>query len=494
MRNGGYSVTLRHERIKHGGARGVVRHAIRSVEESNGIRRKHSNENIDAARTGENQVWIYDGNGGFVEAQTPAQIHDYRKELLSQRKDKRKIRKDQITMMETVLQLDTEFTGSAAEYLADAHGTAEQTAHLLNVLTDYVVEKVGAKNVNYIALHVDETSPHVQIGWTPLADDGSLDFRKILGEMRQWKKDGRMRGTLTKSMMSDQHKEVRQLMNDHGYPAVEVFAAPRHEKHEVFKRQQELLDSKFVERETDVKLREDRVEFDEKRIERRYRKLDKDKQELADDRVAFEQEKAQQKHDIDEQNRHVATQQQELAKRKRDLDDREKQLDEREKQMAVDEAEAERQRKEQLDTERATMREELDNERASMLADVEQREQDVAVREELQQKVKQAANTFMDTRVYRNAMSYPMDVPAEEVQFANAVSQLYLDVKTPPHSYLELQGRGPMKKGGTDTRLKSRTPTPAEKAKQRAEAKKLLEQVDENIRKKNQGGNGSPDY
>lgn len=493
MRNGGYSVTMRHERIKHDGARGVVRHAIRSVEESNGIRRKHANKNIDAARTGENQVWIYDGNGGFVEAQTPAQIHDYREELLSQRKDKRKIRKDQITMMETVLQLDNEFTGSAAEYLADAHGTAEQTAHLLNVLTDYVVEKVGAKNVNYIALHVDETSPHVQIGWTPLADDGSLDFRKILGETRQWK-DGRMRGTLTPKMMADQHEEVRQLMNDHGYPAVEVFAAPRHEKNEVFKRQQELLDSKFVERETAVKLREDQVEFDEKRVAKRYSRVEADKQQLKDDRAAFEQEKAQQQRANDDQQRQFATQQQQVAAQQRDLDEREKQLDEREKQMAVDAAEAERQRKEQLDNERETLRKEIDNERATMLADVEQREQDVAVREELQQKVKQAANTFMDTRVYRNAMKYPMDMPAEEVQFANAVSQLYLDVKTPPHSYLELQGRGPMKKGGTDTRLKSRTPTPAEKARKKAEAKKLSEQVDENIRKKKQGGNGSPDY
>ena len=249
MRNGGYSVTMRHEPYKPSGAREVVQHAIRSVEEKNGVFRSHSNENIDASRTASNVVLVNDGHGGFVEAETPQQIHEHRKSVLAKRADKQKLRKNQNAMMETLLQLDEEFAGNATEFLADSNGNAEETRRLLKVLTDHIVDKVGQENVNYIALHVDETSPHVHIGWTPLATDGSLDFRKILGETRLWKKDGRMRGTLTKKMMSDHHKEVRALLNEHGYPAVEVFSAPRHEKHEVYKRQQKQLDVAFAERE-----------------------------------------------------------------------------------------------------------------------------------------------------------------------------------------------------------------------------------------------------
>jgi hypothetical protein len=464
MRNGGYSVTMRTESYKPAGVRGVMDHAIRSVEEKNGVFRSHSNTNIDASRTASNVVWVNDGHGGFVEAETPQQIHEHRKSVLAKRADKQKLRKNQNVMMETLLQLDEEFAGNATEYLADSNGNAEETRRLLKVLTDHIVDKVGQDNVNYIALHVDETSPHVHIGWTPLAKDGSLDFRKILGETRLWKKDGRMRGTLTKKMMSDHHKEVRALMNEHGYPAVEVFSAPRHEKHEVYKRQQQQLDAAFAEREGAVKERENNVERLERGVKRRKDELDTGKKQLKDDQ---EQLKADRDAFAKQQEEQQRAHNEQVAKSQRDL----------------------KKRKEDLAKEEAAAKKRLENERATMLADVEsrekrvgEREQAVEKREDQQKQARKAVNQFLNSRYSRNAMEHPTEVPREQAQLVNAVSDLYDDLR--PQVNLAPQAREPLQKGSVDTRPKSRTPNSAKK-----QQSNILEEMEE-ARKKRE----APDF
>lgn len=462
----GYSVTMRHEAYKRDGARGVVRHSIRSVEEKNGVYRNHSNERIDPSRTAANVVLVNDGRGGFVEAETPQQIHDHRESVLQKRADKQKLRKNQNVMMETLLQLDGDFSGTSEEFLADSNGNAEETRRLLKVLTDHIVDKVGQENVNYIALHVDETSPHVQIGWTPLAEDGSLDFRKILGETRYWESSGRMRGTLTKKMMSDHHKEVRALLNEHGYPAVEVFSSPHHTKHEVFKRQQTELDAAFAEREGAVKERENNVVLQERRVKRRKEELDAGKKQLKDDqeqlktdREAFakQQEEQQRAH-----NEQVTRAQRDLKKKKEDLAKKE-----------------------------AAAKERLENERATMLADVKSREERVGEREhavekreDQQKQARKAVSQFMNSRYYRNAVQHPTEVPREQAQLVNAVRDLYDDLR--PQVDLAPQAREPVQKGSVDTRLKSRTPNSAKK-----QQSTILEEIEE-ARKKN--GGGQPDY
>lgn len=472
----GYSVTMRHEAFKRDGARGVVRHSIRSVEEKNGVYRNHSNERIDPSRTADNVVLVNDGRGGFVEAETTQQVHDHRQSVLQKRADKQKLRKNQNVMMETLLQLDGEFSGTATEFLADSNGNADETRRLLNVLTDHIVDKVGQENVSYIALHVDETSPHVQIGWTPLAEDGSLDFRKILGETRYWKSSGRMRGTLTKQMLSDQHKEVRELLNEHGYPAVEVFSSPHHTKHEVFKRQQTQLNAAFAEREGAVKKREDDVVLQERRVTRRKEKyaedkeqLDKDRKQLDKDRDAFakQQEKQQQAH-----NEQVAKAQRDLKKREKDL------------------AEKEAAGKKQL-------KQQLDNERAKMLAGVERREERVGEREQQQQEFSDAMKRFMNTKPFRDteedirgktSMMGPRERFVEEtLKLAEAIGVEHTPgaflgaSKTPP------QAREPMKKGSVDTLPNPRTPNSAKK-----QGLTIVDEVEAKMRERQkQGGEGA---
>lgn len=448
MRNGGYSVTMRHEPYKRDSADGVVRHAIRSVEEENGVYRSHSNKNIDASRTASNVVWVNDGRGGFVEADTPQQIHDHRKSVLAKRADKQKLRKNQNVMMETLLQLDGDFSGTSEEFLADSNGNAEETRRLLKVLTDHIVDKVGQDNVNYIALHVDETSPHVQIGWTPLAEDGSLDFRKILGETRLWKHDGRMRGTLTKKMMSDHHKEVRALLNEHGYPAVEVFSDPHHAKHDVYKRQQQQLDVAFAEREGAVKKREKDAELQERRVGRRKKELDAGKKQLKDDQEQL-------KNDRDAFATQQQAQQQALndqaVKMQREFEEKKKDLAEKE----------------------AAAKEQLENERATMLADVERREDRVGEREQQQQEFSDAMKRFMNTKPFRDTeeeirgktsmMSSQERFVEETLKLAEAIGVEHTAGSFTGRSKTPPDAREPMQKGSVDTRLKSRTPNSAKK-------------------------------
>lgn len=432
MRNGGYSVTVRHDHFKQGAAGGVLRHAIRSVEEEHEIFREHSNKNIDATRTSENIVLVNDGNGGFKEADSPDEAMQHRRSRLAKRADKRKLRSNQNTHMETLLQLDSEFTGSSEEFLSDAKGTADETRELLQVLTNHIVDKVGQENVNYIALHVDETSPHVQIGWTPLAEDGSLDFRKILGETKLWKKDNRMRGTLTKKMMSDHHKEVRALLNEHGYPAVEVFSTPQHEEHAPYKRQQAQLDAQLIERQYKVEQREKDCELLERRVSRREDALTKDKEKLSTERETFEKQRQ-------EQQRKLAAQQQQLnevARRQREeFEKREKALQEK--------IEADQQK--------------ISNERDEMLAKVQEREDSVGEREnsvrgweERQVKTRKAVAKFMQSRYYRNAVEHPMEVSREQAAFVKEVGDLYADIRP--------------------TGLESTRSTPSDRARSRSEA------------------------
>lgn len=443
MRNGGYSVTVRHEHFKQGAAGGVLRHAIRSVEEEHGIFREHSNKNIDATRTSQNVVLVNDGKGGFKEADSPEEVMQHRKSLLAKRADKRKLRSNQNTFMETLVQLDEEFAGSSQEFLNDAKGTADETGRLLEVLTEHIVNKVGQQNVNYIALHVDETSPHIQIGWTPLAEDGSLDFRKILGETKLWKKDGRMRGTLTKKMMSDQHKEVRELMNQHGYPAVEVFSTPRHEKHAPYKRQQQQLNETLIKREQDIKQREDDCELRERRVSNREESVKTDKTKLDTERDDFAQEMDKQRRELDTQRRQH---QEAVRKQKEDLDKREKALKEK--------TEAEQQK--------------ISNERDAMLTEVQEREDSVGEREnsveaweERQVKTRKAVAKFMDSRYYRNAVEHPMEVSREQATFVNEVRDLYADIRRtglePTRSTPSDRARS--RSEATTTHAKPRTPT-----------------------------------
>ena len=466
MRNGGYSVTVRHDHYKHGGAAGVMRHAIRSVEEEHGIFREHSNKNIDAQRTSENVVLVNDGQGGFKYADSPQEAMQHRNSRLALRADKRKLRSNQNTHMETLLQLDSEFAGSSEEYLSDAKGTADETRRLLQVLTDHVVDKVGQENVNYIALHVDETSPHVQIGWTPLAEDGSLDFRKILGEVKLWKKDNRMRGTLTKSMMSEQHKEVRALLNEHGYPAVEVFSTPQHEEHAPYKRQQQQLDAKLMEREYEVKQREDEADLRERRITRRENEHSTNKQQLDNDRATLDNERAAFEKQQQEQQSALEQQQQQLNELKRrqqaEIEKREKALKEKEAAQ-----------KQQLENDRATMLSEVDNERDTKLSEVQeredslvQREQAVGERENEQKRLRKVISGFMNSRYYLNAKKHPMDVSRDQAAFVKEVGELFQDIRPtvlePTHNTPSDRARS--RSEATTTRAKPRTPTKRAKA------------------------------
>lgn len=462
----GYSVVMRHERFKGDTPHAVIKHAGRSVEEENGIFRTHSNENIDSSRTHHNSVHVYDGDGGFREAESIEEIEEYRQSLLAQRKDKRKLRKDQVTHMETLLQLDPMFTGSSEQFINDDLGTAaDSSKYIEEVLLPHVIDKIGMERINYIALHLDEKSPHVHIGWTPIADDGSLDFRKVIGETRQMK-DGRIRGVLTPKMLSDQHKEIRELLQDNGYPAVEVYSSPKHEKHEVYKRQQKELNVAFAEREGKVKTSEDEADLRERRITRRENKYATDKQQLDNDRATLDNERAAFEEQKQEQQRaHEAEQQRldEVARQQReDFEKREKELKDK---KAADQ--------QQLENDRATMLSEVNDERDTKLSEVQeredsvgQREQAVSERENEQKRLRKVINSFMASRYYQNAKKHPMDVSRDQAAFVKEVGELYQDIRPTglESTHNTPSDRARSRSEATTTRAKPRTPTKRAKA------------------------------
>lgn len=188
----------------------LINHDARSVEQENGIYRKHSNTMIDPTRTHLNEVLVNDGQGGFKLAETTQEIKDAFNARLDQRKPvngkQRKIRCDSMTMVSFILQLDPDFTGECKDMTPEKR---EEVDRLLNVMIDEVIERMGAKNVIQISKHWDETHPHVHIECVAMTMDDRVRYRDAVG----------LNGAPCKWELH--HDVMRERLRENGYDATD---------------------------------------------------------------------------------------------------------------------------------------------------------------------------------------------------------------------------------------------------------------------------------
>lgn len=238
----------------HQAIRPSISHAFRSLEERDGLVRKHSNPDIDPTKVTNNIVRMADGRGGWrdptkddtvdsiverIESEFAEAKRSYRKRDGSI--GYRGLGKNEPQAVEVVFQLDPAFTGKCAD-LTDEK--LSEVQRLSEVALGHLSEHVGHENFIGYSMHLDETHPHVQAFYIPKNEDGKYIGMKSFGHGE-------------KGLYFETHNQVRQALRDAGYDATDerVDKLKKHLPLEDFKKYKNLMQS-LDERELGVKERE----------------------------------------------------------------------------------------------------------------------------------------------------------------------------------------------------------------------------------------------
>ncbi|MGL6186079.1 MAG: MobV family relaxase [Clostridium chrysemydis] len=81
------------------------------------------------------------------------------------------IRKDAILNIECLITSDTDFFNKIGE---------DETKRYFKEAYEFVKKEFGEDNINYATVHLDETTPHMHLGVTPLTKDGKLTAKTWL--------------------------------------------------------------------------------------------------------------------------------------------------------------------------------------------------------------------------------------------------------------------------------------------------------------------------
>lgn len=186
------------------------RHIARDVDQAHGFIFGHQNPNIDPARTRLNITRVNDGHGGFRKLAVTesgegkprppsAEISDYLGARLGTVKSK--LRKDAVVMRPVVLQLDPEWFEEHNPSWRMT-GLNSQARKHVSAQLKWARQEFGHENLVAYSMHLDETSPQLQLLVTPVTNDGRLsqnDFFKGPSDLRR------------------QHKESREALAASGY-------------------------------------------------------------------------------------------------------------------------------------------------------------------------------------------------------------------------------------------------------------------------------------
>ena len=277
----------------------MLDHALRSLDELNGVHRKHSNPQIDPARISDNVVRISDGAGGFREAVAGDQVADVMQAIEDRvalarhtrtTKDGKTVpvavREDASLALEVVLQLDPEYTGRVVDMTDEQKADAREK---LDAMVEVLQKKAGAENVVAIAEHWDEENVHYHVFLVPLEDE-KLVGSKIIGRSKQ--------------EYSAMHDQMRTALRVVGYDATfdRVDAGRGHEDVKTYKARRDRekkaagqfreassaearVDQKLLDlQEQQAALLEAQRELDEdrERAERKAARVDKQERQLGD--------------------------------------------------------------------------------------------------------------------------------------------------------------------------------------------------------------------
>lgn len=281
-------------KVQRGQVSGLLRHNGRDVDKAQGREVRHANQDIDPARTADNETLVSDGQGswrscgdlGEIEAALDARLQAVGKPL----------RKDAVVLRPLVLQLDP------AWYAAhQSDGEREQAA---SDMLEWAADTFGAENIIYASLHNDENAPHLHIGFCPVTEDGRLSqkdwfsgpaqLRKMHQDLRQHMTDAgydidmenRKPGKHAKRMSVQEYKDFQDLQTearkiDTQQGQLDRWAGRLHEEQADLQEQRRQLD----EERKAVEAREKAVEARERLLEAKEAKLSTEAQKAAEEAV-----------------------------------------------------------------------------------------------------------------------------------------------------------------------------------------------------------------
>ena len=218
----GWTTSARWERRTSKEAKALHKHEARDLASPG---RGHRNQDIDPARIGDNVVLVSDEDGRLIPSTEPgdwaraidrnlarvkgarydeAEDQWYDEVTIRGKKGERKRRTDKTEVMDAVLQLDPDFTGpivaghypvydDAGHVKLDADGNEvtqwhddmtpekrEEVQRLLMAMVGTFAVLVGPRNIVGVAIQWDETHPHVHLQFTPITEDGKLDWKAFI--------------------------------------------------------------------------------------------------------------------------------------------------------------------------------------------------------------------------------------------------------------------------------------------------------------------------
>lgn len=252
-------------KVQRAAVRGYLSHTARDVDKSNGVEVRHSNEDINPARTSQNVTKVYDAATGRYRA-----CHDSNElvEALERRLSdvKKPLRKDAVVLRPVIMQLDP-------EWYRDVQDEKEQKRSY-NKMLKWAERTYGRDNMIGFSLHLDETNPHLHILVTPVTSDGRLS-------QKDWYKGP--------SALREMHQDLREYMRTEGFDVdlqrrkpgkhakrlseaeYKDYAELQRQREEVETQQQALQEQEVAvrQREAAVKQREEMQECRERALEAR---------------------------------------------------------------------------------------------------------------------------------------------------------------------------------------------------------------------------------
>lgn len=162
-------------KVKADATTAMIRHWARDVDADNGIERAHSNEAIDTSRSINNETY-FPTDGPRDEWITPGSTEEIEQRLQDRLATVTgRTRKDSVVMRGIVLGLSPEWVEEHTPNWKTDPQDREAFMDALQPVVDIVIEKAGGpKNIVLVTGHFDEEVPQIQMGMTPVTEDGRL--------------------------------------------------------------------------------------------------------------------------------------------------------------------------------------------------------------------------------------------------------------------------------------------------------------------------------
>lgn len=258
-------------KVKADATTAMIRHWARDVDADNGIERAHSNEAIDASRSINNETY-FPTDGPRSEWTTPGSTEEIEQRLQDRLATVTgRTRKDSVVMRGIVLGLSPEWVEEHTPNWKTDPQDREAFMDALQPVVDIVIEKAGgAKNIVLVTGHFDEEAPQIQMGMTPVTEDGRLrqnDFDLF--------KSPKNLGGL--------HKKIRKELKESGLDVIM----------ESSERSREHLSNLEYAREADKKRGKEIEELDKERKEtvKKRKETAKERKQIAAEREQLERKK-----------------------------------------------------------------------------------------------------------------------------------------------------------------------------------------------------------